>query len=33
MLARTVKQEAAADDVDPEELEKQKSEVRTQDSG
>jgi NADH-quinone oxidoreductase subunit J len=30
MLARTVKQEAAADDVDPEELEKQKSEVRIQ---
>jgi NADH-quinone oxidoreductase subunit J len=32
MLARTVKQEAAVDDVDPEELEKQKSGLRTQDS-
>ena len=32
MLARTVKQEAAADDVDPEELKKQKSEVMTQNS-
>jgi NADH-quinone oxidoreductase subunit J len=30
MLARTVKQEAAADDIDPEELKKQKSEVRSQ---
>jgi NADH-quinone oxidoreductase subunit J len=32
MLARTVKQEAAADDVDPEVLEKQNPELRTQNS-